>query len=114
MQRMALAAAVLGVAATPALARDLLFWNQTSKEFKGVYLAPAGSTLFGPNQAENDPDYTVSADERLKITAVAPGTYDVKLVEKSGRTCLVAGVEVKGTSRVAFAIAEEQLTRCSP
>jgi hypothetical protein len=114
IRRMVLAAGVLGVAAAPALARDLLFWNQTSKEFKGVYLAPAGTGQFGPNQAENDPDHTVSADERLKLTDVAPGSYDVRLVEMSGRVCLVAGVDVKGTGRVAFAIGEDQLTHCTP
>jgi hypothetical protein len=114
MRRVLPAAAVLGVLAAPALARDLLFWNQTSKEFRGVYLAPAGTAQFGPNQADNDPDHTVSADERLKITGVAPGSYDVKLVEASGRACIVAGVDVKGTGRVAFAVGEEQLTHCTP
>jgi hypothetical protein len=114
LRRMALAAGALGVATAPALARDLLFWNQTSKEFKGVFLAPAGSGKFGPNQADNDPDHTVSADERLKITDVAPGSYDVRLVEISGRVCLVAGVEVRATGRVAFAIGEDQLTHCTP
>jgi hypothetical protein len=114
MRRWVWAAVALGVASGPALARDLLFWNQTSKEYRGVYLAPAGTAQFGPNQADNDPDHTVSADERLKITGVAPGSYDVKLVENSGRTCIVASVEVKGTGRVAFAIGEDQLTHCAP
>jgi hypothetical protein len=114
MRRVVVVAALLGVAATPAWAKDLLFWNQTSKEFSGVYLAPAGSTAWGPNQADNDPDHTVSADERLKITGVAPGLYDVKLVEIRGRVCLVPGVEVKATGRVAFAIEEAQLTHCAP
>jgi hypothetical protein len=114
MRRVLLAAVLLGALAVPALARDLQFWNQTSKEFSGVYLAPAGTTRWGPNQTDNDPDHTVSADERLKITGVAPGSYDVKLVEASGRACIVAGVEVKGTGKVAFAIGEAQLTHCTP
>jgi hypothetical protein len=114
LRRTVLAAGALCVATAPALARDLLFWNQTSKEFKGVFLAPAGTEKFGPNQAENDVDRTVSADERLKITDVAPGVYDVRLVEVSGRVCLVAGVEVKATGRVAFAIGEDQLNHCTP
>jgi hypothetical protein len=108
-----LAFAMLGVAAAPALAKDLQFWNQTSKEFRGVYLAPAGTAQWGPNQADNDDDHAVSADERLKITGIAPGVYDVKLVEASGRTCIVGGVEVKGSGRVAFAIGEAQLTSCT-
>ncbi len=114
MRILFLAMALLGVAAAPALAKDLQFWNQTSKEFKGVYLAPAGTTKWGPNQTDNDDDHAVSADERLKITGVAPGTYDVKLVDAAGRTCIVAGVEVKGSGRVAFAIGEAQLSKCTP
>ena len=111
-----IALTVLGLAAAtaPALAKDMQFWNQTSKEFKGVYLAPAGTPNFGPNQTDNDPDHSVSADERLKITGVTPGRYDVKLVDMAGRTCLVAGVEVKASGRVAFAIDEKQLTHCVP
>lgn len=104
----------LAAASAPALAKDMLFWNQTSKEFKGVYLAPTGTTKFGPNQTDNDSDHGVSADERLKITGVAPGRYDVKLVDTTGRTCLVAGVVVRVTGRVAFAIDEKQLTHCAP
>jgi hypothetical protein len=110
----ALAVLALAAATAPALAKDMQFWNQTSKEFKGVFLAPAGTRKFGPNQTDNDPDHTVSADERLKITGVAPGRYDVKLVDTAGRTCLVAGVEVKAIGRVAFAIDETQLTKCAP
>ena len=114
MRRMLLAAAVLGLTAAPALARDLTFWNQTSKEFRGVYLSPAGTGKFGTNQTDNDPDHSVSADERLRISGITPGRYDVKLVDTAGRTCLVTGVEVKGSGRIAFAIAESQLTHCAP
>jgi hypothetical protein len=111
---MLLAAAMLAAAAAPALAKDMQFWNQTSKEMKGVYLAPAGTTQWGPNQADNDDDHAVSADERLKIVGVKPGKYDVKLVDGAGRTCVVAGVEVKAAGKVAFAIGEKELTNCTP
>ncbi len=107
-----MAAALIVLLAVPAQAKDLQFWNETGHEFTGVYLAPAGTSTFGPNQTANDPDHSVSADERLKITGVVPGRYDVRLVDKDGMNCVVRGVEVKGTGRVAFAIAEEQLTDC--
>jgi hypothetical protein len=110
----ALAAALLCSVATLALAKDMQFWNQTSKEFTGVYLAPAGTTMWGRNQTDNDDDHSVSADERLKITGVPPGRYDVKLVDKSGRVCVVRDVEAKAAGKVAFTIAEKQLTDCTP
>jgi hypothetical protein len=108
-----LAVAALMLAASPGRAADkMLFWNETAHEMKGVYLAPAGTGKFGPNQALNDSDETVSADERLLITGVTPGRYDVKLVDTSGRTCLVRDVQVRGTGKVAFSVAENQLTDC--
>ena len=106
--------AALVLVAGPAQAKDLVFWNETGHEFTGVFLAPAGTTRFGPNQTDNDPDHSVAADERLKITGIDPGRYDVRLVDKAGKTCLVRNVEAKGSGRVAFAIGEEQLTDCAP
>jgi hypothetical protein len=112
MRRLAVAATFL-LAALPTLAATKRqFWNQTEHEMSGVYLAPTGTQAFGPNQALNDPDKSVSADERLDITGVAPGRYDVKLVDTKGRTCMVRNVSVKGPGKVAFTIEEPQLTDC--
>ena len=104
---------VLAILASPAWAAGgMQFWNQTAHEMSGVYLAPAGTNRFGPNQALNDPDKSVSADERLTLKGIAPGQYDVKLVDTKGRTCVVRNVEVKATGKVAFTIDEAQLTEC--
>jgi hypothetical protein len=103
---------VASLAALPALAKDLQFWNATQHEFTEVYLAPAGTTTWGKNQTLNDPDKAVSADERLAIKGVSAGHYDVKLVDSKHRTCIVPNVEVKTTGKVAFTIAEDQLTDC--
>ena len=46
-----------------------------------IYLAPAGTTHFGPNHAKNDKDGTVDHDERLRITGVEPGMYDAKFTD---------------------------------
>jgi hypothetical protein len=107
------ALALIVAAATPALAaQKLQFWNETSHEMTGVYLAPAGTDKFGPNQALNDDDKSVSADERLEITGITAGHYDVKLVDTKGRTCVVRDVDVRTTGKVAFSISESQLTDC--
>ncbi len=106
-----LLASLLAVPALAAAAPQ--FWNQTQQEFHGVYLAPAGTTQWGPNQALNDPDKSVSADERLALKGIKAGTYDVKLVDGHGRTCIVHGVQAKGTGKVAFAISQGQLTDCT-
>ena len=53
-------------------------------------------------------DGTVDHDERLRITGVEPGRYDVKLSDKTGRACIVRNVEVK--EGAVFSIEEKQLT----
>ncbi len=106
-------ATTIFVAATPTLAeKKMLFWNETAHTMSGVYLAPMGTDAFGPNQTANDDNGTVESDERLPITGVNPGRYDVKLVDTRGRTCVARNIEVSGTGKVAFAIGEKQLDDC--
>jgi len=75
------------------------------------YLAPTGSTNWGPNQAKNDKDGVADPDERLNITGVQSGTYDVKLGDKEGRTCVVQGVKVEVGQ--IFSIDDKELTSCN-
>ena len=93
-------------------AGPLLFWNTSSREFTGVYLALHGTGQWGPNEAANDPDGAVAADERLKLPDATPGRYDVRLVDKAGSTCVVKDVELRGTGPYAFAIGEPDLKTC--
>jgi hypothetical protein len=102
---------VLSSAATAA--ERLRFWNLTGSTIKELHLAPAGTTNWGPDQCENDPDGAVDADERLTLKNVAPGYYDVKLVDKQGRSCVVRNVEVQAGKPYAFSLSEKDLTDCS-
>src|SRR5262249_54608914 len=60
-----------------------------------------------PDQCKNDRDGTVDHDERLRITGVEPGRYDVKLSDKTGRVCIVRSVEVKEGAVFAIVMAAE-------
>jgi hypothetical protein len=105
----------LGVAATAsAQAGDsgvTRFWNLTGETIKQLYLAPAGTTQWGPDECHNDPDGSVDFDERLKITGVASGRYDVKFTDTTGRTCMVSGVDV--TAGKVFSLGTEALAHCT-
>src|SRR5437660_10243826 len=92
-----LIAVTLALAAVPAFAADkpMRFWNLTRHAISELALAPAGSSIWGPNQCRNDKDGTVDPDERLRITGVQPGTYDVRLKDVSGRRCVVKSVKVE-------------------
>ncbi len=111
--RAMIVAAVAMQTAAPALgAQPMRFWNLTSATIDELYLAPAGTTTWGPNQCLNDNDKSVDSDERLKLSGVEPGRYDVKLHDEKGRTCIVKSVEVKGSGKYAFSIDEKELTDC--
>jgi hypothetical protein len=87
------------------------FWNLTHGRVSEFYLAPTGTTNWGQNQAKNDKDGVVDPDERLNITGVTPGNYDVKLADLSGRVCVVHDVKVEAGQ--IFSIEEKDLTSCN-
>jgi hypothetical protein len=109
----AMAFVLLALSASLAMAAERLrFWNTTAATITELYLAPAGTGRWGANQCTNDPDGVVDADERLTLKDIAPGRYDVKLADKTGRVCIVRNVEVKAGKPYAFSIEEAELTDC--
>src|ERR1700754_187235 len=106
-----LAALVLALMPAAASAKDTRFWNLTANTITSLQLSPAGKNEWGRDQTDNDRDHTVDHDERLKITNIAAGTYDVKFTDKSGRVCVVPNVDVKAGA--IFAIEEKSLKGCS-
>ena len=98
--------------ASGALAADRFvgFNNTTSTVFSGVYLAPRGTTAWGLNQALNDKDKAWDAGERLTIRGLSRGTFDLKVVDRSGRVCIKKGLDL--TSDTTFDIRDEDLRDC--
>ncbi len=98
--------------AAPALAEEpMRFWNLTGATVTSLNLAPAGSESFGPNQCANDKDGTVDNDERLRLTGIQPGRYDVRIGFK-GRMCTVRGVTLQGGKKFAFSLEPGDLKDC--
>jgi len=91
--------------------KPIRFWNLTSATVTELRLAPAGSQNFGPDQCKNDKDGSVDHDERLPITGVTRGRYDIKIGYKDGKTCRVQNVPIE--SGKAFSIEDKDLTDCS-
>ncbi len=88
------------------------FWNLTGVDLTEVFMAPAGTEKFGDNQTKNDDDNHAEVDERLPLTDVTAGMYDVRIKDKDGRSCLVKNVEVKDTGPYSFSLEADQLTDC--
>jgi hypothetical protein len=108
---MAPIACVLALIPVSASAKDTQFWNLTANTITSLQFSPPGKNAWGRNQADNDRDHTVDHDERLKITDTAPGAYDVRFVDKSGRTCIIPNVQVKAGA--IFTIEEKELKGCA-
>jgi hypothetical protein len=113
VQKLTLLLLALATTASAALAegRPTRFWNLTRHTISEFYLAPAGTTEFGPNQCKNDKDGTVDPDERLPIIGVAPGIYDARLKDVSGRSCLARNLKLEAGQ--IFSIEEKELTSCT-
>jgi hypothetical protein len=114
MHRLALLVLALGVTSSVACAaeRPMRFWNLTRHTISEFYLAAPGTTKWGANQCKNDKDGTVDSDERLRISDTAPGIYDAKLADVSGRVCIVRNVKLEAGE--IFSIEEKDLTSCTP
>ncbi len=106
-----LATAFIAISPTGALAKDIQFWNLTANTITSLQLSPAGKNDWGRDQTDNDQDHSVDHDERLKIIGAASGAYDVKFVDKSGRTCIVQNIQIKAGS--VFSIEEKNLRGCT-
>ena len=105
--------AILLLLAGPARAADpLRFWNLTGETISSLTLAPAGTAAFGPNQCVNDKDGEVDNDERLRLTNVSPGHYDVRIGFKKGRVCLARDVSLRGEGKYAFSLDAKDLKDC--
>jgi hypothetical protein len=108
-----LASIGLGLVSWSAAAQDrkgIRFWNLTSYTITTLQMSPTGEDRWGPDQCKNDRDGTVDHDERLRITGIQPGRYDVRFTDKIGRLCTVRNIEVKDGA--VFAIEEKQLSDC--
>jgi hypothetical protein len=109
MRRFIIATIMLAFASGAALAADkpTRFWNLTSNTITNLQLAPAGTTDFGPNQCLNDPDKSVDHDERLNVTGVETGRYDLKIADAKGRSCMARNISVK--KGAVFSVSEKEI-----
>jgi hypothetical protein len=100
-----------GTLAAAAQGKGVRLWNLTTATMTSFQLSPAGKNNWGPNQTLNDRDKEVDHDERLRITGVAPGTYDAKVGYREGRVCFVRGIEIKADA--VFSVADKDLRDCN-
>lgn len=104
------AAIFVTIAVAQAADRFAVFNSTTGTTFSGVYLAPAGTTSWGANQTLSEHDHTLEPSERLRLTGITRGVYDVRLVDAAGHSCIKRGVDL--THEMSFEIRESDLAAC--
>jgi hypothetical protein len=90
--------------------RFFLFNLTNATSFTGVYLAPVGTSDWGPNQALNDKDRAVDSGERLALKGIGRGRFDVRLESAKGLVCLKRNVDL--VSDTSFDFREAELAGC--
>ncbi len=87
--------------------KGIRFWNLTAATITSLQLSPAGKKDWGQNQCENDKDRSVDHDERLKITGIEPGIYDMMFRDNLHRECVIKNIDIKADG--IFSIEEKKL-----
>ena len=94
-----------------AAGRPPQFWNLTTSTVTRLEISIAGANAFRSNQTVNDPDGEVDHDERLKITGVESGVYDLRLTLKDGRVCFARHVDIQQGK--PFSVEDRNLVDCA-
>src|SRR5438132_5389293 len=100
--------ALIASAAVAAEGKGIRFWNLTSKTIVKLRMSPAGTDAWGSNQCANG---AIDHDERLRITGIGTGRYDLKVAFKDGRMCTVRNIEVKDAG--IFSIEDKDVVHCA-
>jgi hypothetical protein len=74
---------------------SLLFLNRVGETIVHLQLAPAGTTKWGPDQCQYEDDKSVENNEKVPLTGVTPGRYDIRFTDLKGRACTVRNLDVK-------------------
>ncbi len=93
-----------------AATRFSVFNETTNTDFSELYLAPSGTTAWGANQTLNDRDRVLDHSERLPLSGVAAGIYDVRIVDTKGRACVLRNVDLR--QERSFEIRDDDLAAC--
>ena len=105
-----LAGLALLLCCSMAQAGSFKFLNRTGVTIVNLQFASPGSGAWGPNQCKNDDEGEVDHNERLTLTGIQAGRYDVKLGDKKGRACTIKNVDVQEGNPVI--IREQDLASC--
>jgi hypothetical protein len=91
MKRLALFAFVLAVALPTFAANSVKIINGTKWDIHHLYISPASSEKWGPDQLE---DNIIQAGASFTINGIPCDKYDIKVVDEDGDECVIENVKL--------------------
>ncbi|HZC95893.1 MAG TPA: hypothetical protein VE267_07190 [Bradyrhizobium sp.] len=86
--------------------------NLTSATITELNASPVGQNTFGPVQIALVPGHAVDHDKILKLTDTAPGRYELRISDNTGRVCWVRNIALEANEAVPMQ--DKDLTDCDP
>jgi len=102
LQRWWHAVVLIAIAASPAAAAaaELEIVNSSSKAIHELYLAAAGERSWGADRLRTKQPSVIARGETHVVAGLAPGLYQLMLVDADGGECEIEGVEIGTTLRI--------------
>src|SRR5262249_12079254 len=102
LQRWWHAVVLIAIAASPAAAAaaELEIVNSSGKAIHEFYLAAAGERGWGADRLRTKQPSMIARGETHVVAGLAPGLYQLMLVDAEGSECEIEGVEIGTTLRI--------------
>ena len=102
--------AILG-GASCGTAAELQIVNSSGKAIQELYLAASGERTWGADRLREKRPSVIARGETHTIGDVAPGTYQLMLVDADGSECQIDFVDITGSYRID--LTSRRLRQCT-
>jgi hypothetical protein len=91
---------LMALVGTPAVAAELQIVNSSGKTIHEVYLAGVGERSWGPDRLRQKQPNVITRGETYALLDLAPGSYQLMLVDADGSECQIDVVQVTNVHRL--------------
>jgi hypothetical protein len=98
--RFVLLVAIVGVSSGAAAAAELQIVNSSGKAIHELYLAAPGQRTWGADRLRTKQPRVIARGETHTIADLAPGAYQLMLVDADGSECQIDSVDISASYRL--------------
>src|SRR5262245_45832437 len=92
--------AVMAAAPSCAAAAELQIVNQSGKAIHELYVAPIGERTWGVDRLRQKQPNVIARGETYTMADLAPGSYQLMLVDADGSECQIDFVDITTSYRI--------------